>query len=617
MEQIIQEPSVIYNNSDLIHKDDNEVFTVNDFDILNYENKHPEPNWKFIFLEWMPESAQQLYLENLHKIYPTSSLMFIKGMQFEFGINTQINYYNAMSHYLLGASMNNNYCLFRLFYIYTKSIYASTFNINIDYDLGIFYLIRSAAYNENVMDLNKIDPIVKLMQIVHYHDKDLSRVDKLLTKMTENSYFDISIGERKYLYHFLKLNFCHYHSDFLNSIRKLEGIVSENGHMEACYKLACIYYYPVHKEILEKDIDKSLHYFEILRKNNYWKSYCSYLKICEEMKLNEKTNLLVKMLKEIKLFSLQFYANYLSKYKNNIEENANEILEYFTFSFLYGNLISAVICFEIISQIFLKNKAKITPIIETYLQILYDFVSDNKIIDWIYKLIDYDIVILFFQIHSYFYYKGVIVAEDLYKSIKILESTFKHKKSFKNYRKVFYYLGKCYKKIGDTKRSTFYFKKTFDIYLLIKEYPYHHYIVGKMFLRGIEGYLNPDLIKAFYFFKLGAEYSENCYFINSLYSKKCENFLNSSPLKENFEKNCLSKPLDIILSHYIDESSICIICCSNFRQIIFTKCGHKSICFLCFEKIIQKNTDTKKCPYCNTESKTVINDFNIEYLSLN
>jgi hypothetical protein len=235
------------------------------------------------------------------------------------------------------------------------------------------------------------------------------------------------------------------------------------------------------------------------------------------------------------------------------------------------------------------------------------------------KILDYDILILFHQIHAYFFYKGIIVNKNLHKAIEILEETFKEQKSIKNYRKVFYYLGKCYHKLGNERKSTFYLKYTFDIYIMLKEFPYHHYIVAKLFLKGIPGHLEKNPIEAYRFFNMGATYQDNYFFINSFYSKKCANYLTENKImRDTFNKISLGNVLissSIVLDKYVNEENVCIICVTNFKQIVFVKCGHKCVCYLCFEKLHKgdiNSTSSWKCPMCQQESQQYLNSFKVD-----
>jgi TPR repeat protein len=590
------------------------IFNSEDINLLDVHNKK-EPDWRFMFFDWMPDKIKLYFNENIEKIYSHSNMLFIKGLKYEYGINNnnKINYKKAFSFYLSGAKLNNQYCLFKLFYILIDDNCYEKYNLYKDVDLAMFMLIKSASYNEAFLDINKIDPIIKLMYIIYYRDQELNRCRKLLEKMKyDQNVFNIPITETefKYLYYFLKLNFCNRDYEFKDALKNLELISSEN-HLEATYKLACLYYNPIHKDICKKDPEKSLKLFTKLFSLGYSKSYCSFYKVCEEMKVTTyDVEEILKISKKLKNFSAQFYANYLSKNKDEILKNSSKIFKNFFRSFLYGNLISIVICFEIISQIYYKNLSEGDNFDhEYYLTLIFDFVEKRRNDQQLAKILDYDIMILFHQIYAYFYYKGILVKKDIKKSIEILESTFKDKKSFKNYRKVFYYLGKAYKKIGNVEKSEYFLKSTFDIYILLKEFPYHHYIVAKLFLKGTK-HIQKNIEYAYYFFSLGANYKENYFFINSFFSKKCENYLkNQYELKQIYHQGELKMDLD----RFIDHNKVCIVCVTNFRQVIFSKCAHKILCFICYEKMLAKNENTcLKCPMCNQENTYCINTFELE-----
>jgi len=241
---------------------------------------------------------------------------------------------------------------------------------------------------------------------------------------------------------------------------------------------------------------------------------------------------------------------------------------------------------------------------------IFEFVELRKNDENFLKLLDYDVLIIFHQIHGYFYYKGILVKKDIKKAIDIFLAPLESKKSVKNYRKIYYYLGKGYKKIGDMENSNKYFKKAFEIYILLKEFPYHHYLMGKFFFKGIV--VAQDFKKSFYFFNLGANYSENYIFINSLYSIKCRRYLNHEKFQGLQEVIGTNYKLD--LDQYINEENLCIVCFGNFKQIIFTKCGHKAICYICLNKMKENNSSPEVnnhvCPICKQVSISFINDVN-------
>jgi TPR repeat protein len=661
-----------------------QIFTEEDLIILEKNNKL-EPDWIYMFFDWMNPSLREIYFKNLKKIYNQPNLLFLKGLiceykykfkkfeknekfeqiekfanneKFEetenldfemcdYNPNTKTNtnrdqnnnYIKALEYYLQGARTNNQYCLFKLFYILKNENLCQKFGLKKDIDLSIYFLIKASSYNESFLEINKIDPIIKLMHLIFFKDRDLKRIISLLNKIKNSSQNNIPTNvnsslnvhidqlEFTYLSNYIKLNFSNTTIEFREAVKNLESI--SDSHPEACYKLGCLYYNPIHKDIIPKDIQKCQKNFEKLFQSNYVKSYCSYYKILEEMKSYDKIEEVLVKSKKLKLFSSQFYANFLSREKGEIFNYSEKIFKSFYKSLMYGNVISIVICFEIFSQIFLKNSQKIEKHenlkqnqiflqnsffskYKSHINSIFEFVKQKRTDQTLMKMLDYDVFILFHQIYAYFYYKGIKVPKNIPKAIKILESTFIDKKSIKNYRKVYYYLGKCYNKIGNIEKSNFYFKLAFDVYLLLKEFPYHHYIVGKIFLKGLPGLLEKDISKAFHFFSLGSNYKENFYFINSLYSLKCGNYLNSNREFKDIKESLSTKSLPFSIDKFIKEEKICIVCYSNYKQIIFTKCGHNCICYLCFEKLNKPETNILKiwkCPMCQQDSESYINSF--------
>ena len=80
--------------------------------------------------------------------------------------------------------------------------------------------------------------------------------------------------------------------------------------------------------------------------------------------------------------------------------------------------------------------------------------------------------------------------------------------------------------------------------------------------------------------------------------------------KEKDDEKKLEQVKISLINNILDEKEICFLCVSNIRQIIFSNCGHKHLCLLCFEKLkIKNSTNSRKCPVCNVESTEFINDF--------
>lgn len=756
------------------YEETNEIFTEEDLSFIKKQNLK-EPNWKFL-IDWLPKSAIDYYFKNLERIYSTSQLMFIKGVINEYGIKCPINYNKALYFYDKSLSYNNQLALFKMYHIYSKEKYASQFEVKVDIDLAVYCLIKSVCYSDVLPEIVKIDPIMKLVDIINQRDRDYSRTKQLLIKMNKvnnNSNLVSTEIENKFLLTYVQLNFCTSIIEFHNNMAKLADIAKINRHFEACFKMACLYYYPPQNDLSKKNIPEALELMHYLFENKYWKSYYSYFKILEDLKEFEKLKVFSKeLLLEVKQFSLQFYCSYLCRDRENFYNNAYELLEYSFLLFLNGSIMSSIVCFEILSQVCMKNKITDRTILDKinenyydnesvivfsrineniingindgkdkdlayttnninssnnlsntdinkrkykmnsnknikevsekhsphhkkkntlnenindnrnssilnlnesimfhsshskkdrntsninfelgnnneikseyykqkilfYSQVIFEFcvLNDNK--KWLYELVDYDIYVLFYVIKSYYYYRGIYVEKNIPKAISIIEESLLDKKSYKNYRKGFYYLGKLYKQLNYKEKSDYYFFRTFKIYLLSSEFPYHYYLLGKFYFTGIDSHLKRDIKKSIFFLNLGKYFKDNNYFINVLYSKKCESKLDyyrkidsefsnvydaeeekikirgEIKLEDDTDKNILKSLEETkigLIMDIIEEKEVCFLCVANFRQIIFYNCGHKHICLTCFDKIKNSTGTAKKCPICNAESSIFIND---------
>lgn len=715
----------IFNYNDVEHLFNNENQKTNEFSLNLSKYEH---NWKFMYYDWLPKLSKEYYIKNCDKVYPHNIYYFVKGLDYEYGIIENKNYKIALSYYFKSAELNCHVALFKLFFIYANNEYAHLFlnnknivnidltfenescnssfnknsvnknvinsdnktseeqlvkesidNTNIinlnkksltDIDFAMLCLIKSVSYLDVLMELNKIEPLKVLMSILQKTDINLLKCKNLLFNKAEKYYSILSLDslEIKYLYSFLNINFSKNINNFYDSFSKFESIAKVDHHNEACFKLACIYYFPPQKELIKKNVPDSILLFKYLKDNCYWKSYFSFYKLCEDINIinseifnscnfintsknnskyinyfniKDKNLFNLILIKQLKQFCHQIYTSNICSDKLNFFNNSYEILDSSYLLFLNGSVMSLIICFEIITQIILKNKYKINNNntyneykLKFYLNSIFEFVNINcyendkesdlincKYNQWLKLYIDYDIYVLFSMIKSYFYYKGLLVDKDIYKAIYIIENTFKDKKSIKNYRKVYYYLGKYYELIGNRYISNMYYKKTFKVYVLSCEFPYHYYIIGKLFYKGIEGYLAQDIEYAKYFFYLGANYKNNSYFINIFYSIKCQelySYLFNDSVFNYKHKTSINlelsfdKTRQFFIEKYINEEDICIVCTTNYKQVIFKTCGHKHICLLCFNKLnVGENTINMSgvlCPVCKTVSKDIIND---------
>jgi TPR repeat protein len=564
-----------------------------------------EPNWSFMFFDWMTDSLKDIYITNFDKLYNHTNETFLHGLITELGyFGVPIDYKRAMDYYIEGARLNNHYSLLKLFYVY-KDHY-SKFNIEQNIDTAMFFLIKAACYNEPYLDLNRIEPLNILNIIIDKKDENLSKCKELLIRFKEckqfRGEFDLTQQELNFMLQYLILSFASGAFTFKKALDGFEQIVENDKYPEACFKLACIYYSPVNTELCPRNVNKSIEIFNFLVSLGYSKAYSPFYRVLEEQNDLERAEKILFLSKEAKNFSLNFYANFLAQNKDDIIIKSSKIFKHFFRSFLYGNLISVVICFEIITQITIKTRNNITFDNKYYLRLIFDFVKKARQMDNFYQILDYDVVILFFQIYAFYYYKGILVTRDYYKAIEILTEPFQHQKSIKNYRKIFYYLSKVYKKLGSTELYESYYKKSFDMYIILKEFPYHHYVIGKALFRGSK-YISKSIKDAYFFFNLGATYKDNQYFINSLYSVKCADFIQKH--RDSFK---LISPNIVDHFKYISEDEICQICYCNIRQVIYKTCGHNYICLICFEKMRTKD-GLYKCPMCKQDSNEIVNTF--------
>jgi TPR repeat protein len=307
-----------------------EIFTLQDMDTTKFYNKD-EPNWQFMFIDWMPASVKNAFNSNFDKLYSVSNKAFINGLMHEYGyFNKKTDLTMALNCYLDSARMNNQYALFKLFFIFKDHF--KEFNQKQNIDLALFFLIKAASYNESFTELSKVEPLDMLSVILNIADNDLKKCAALLTNMksfTEIKDFAIDNKEYNYLYQYLCLNLTTKVLDFKKEVNNLEKLCENERHPEACFKLACLYYKSVNPELCLKNVDKANEIFRNLFEAKYIRSYSSFYKVCEEQKDYTKAEELFLLWNKEKSFSDHFYANFLSKEQSAIISNSERYLNVF------------------------------------------------------------------------------------------------------------------------------------------------------------------------------------------------------------------------------------------------------------------------------------------------
>ena len=181
-----------------------EIFTIND--LVSIDLPVSEPNWKFMFFEWIPKLTFDYYIANLKNIYPYNTFYFIQGLMYEYGINYKFNKHKALLLYIKSAELNSYYSLYKLFFIYSSSDMSKEFEVTVDIDFAVYCLCRSLCYIDMVMEINKVDPFINLLPIINRLDRKLMKISQLLKKMENRFILPCNEHDQLFILYFLQID---------------------------------------------------------------------------------------------------------------------------------------------------------------------------------------------------------------------------------------------------------------------------------------------------------------------------------------------------------------------------------------------------------------------------
>lgn len=200
--------------------------------------KSPEPDWTSFLYKNYPSSFQQEFLSKITESHQPFSY-FIKGLTKEFGsLNFQINLQEALEAYHHGAELNDPFCNFKLYYIYSFDFLK--FSLNCDRDQAMLCLIRSSCFSDSTIDIKceLIKPLYQLELHLRFEDQEVFKCKKLLRILQEKERSNIGkLNSFIFLELWLSYEYALDEEDKQNSFTEMENAAAE-GNLQAGYFVA-------------------------------------------------------------------------------------------------------------------------------------------------------------------------------------------------------------------------------------------------------------------------------------------------------------------------------------------------------------------------------------------
>lgn len=550
------------------------IFTKNNEIEKLIENQGPEPVWDEIFFKHLPKYQIPLFIKMIQKgkYMGNPYFLFLKGLQKEFGIETEIDFEKALILYKQGAKLNEPYCLYRLYFLYkntNKMILID--NIPGSRDQEMIYLIKSAAYFNYYADERfKSFPVHQLAIHLDREDINLERCHALIRRkktldiqkirnMTfqneedhnEPQNFQTQINNIRNEYDFLDnwLNVIFpvvavFHVDdeaFSNSYEGIKKLAFEEKYPEACFLLAEMEQGHVEGGRNSND-DKIEGLLKFCMDKNVIKTISSLASFYEKRKKFEQAADLYNMAGQLGCFrGLYEYAGYLitgTFQAPNLKKGIKYLIRAYWLGYMYSvdNLV-----------LILNKNSTFHQYLNLGLneeQIYVDCFEISKKLFENFKFLPSS-----FINHGPHYYlyaicleRGISLASpDLDQALKVLNKGIgDNKVGEKKY--LDYRLGRIYFKKRENETAQKYFKKAFESYTsIIKnekvvKYPAQYYRMGKMYEHGWG--CEKNLFFAREFYKRASSMPNNCFFLlqNHYHKKGASKY---EKLKENLHEDSI------------------------------------------------------------------------------
>lgn len=482
------------------------------------------PNFQSIHLSHLNKKEQFLKLEKLCRESKSSYANMILGLISEKGLTSEKNLKNALKHYKKGASQNDAYCLYRLFFIYKNE--AKIFDVLEDNFLLFGFLFQSAAYfdeKDNRFSDKTIDPILHLAVCFEMNKNEMEKLITSYLSLTEKEEDQKKqLFTSKFLLNWYYIKFPSNEHEKKKAIDNQKVLALTNP--EAAYHIGDCFRWG--GETLPKKIDDSIKFLTLAADHDLIKAIESLSIIYIEENNYENAIFWLKKGEELGSYlCIKFLGEYEISGKVlqlDIKNGLNKLKR----AFYFGDFWAAwtiIIVYKYISSV---EEGKKRRKIFKYSDILYS--CKDIMGNIVYITIRHSSLASCFE-------KAICVDRDYNKALKLhLDCLFEIKKEcWKGY--TYYKIGKLYEKSGNIPKSKeFYYKgykaRSEFIKKEQKKEPPHFYNYGNMFAFGRGVPQNLEL--AYKYFKLGAEFNSFLSF-HLVYGNKCNKKLSEIEKKLN------------------------------------------------------------------------------------
>lgn len=159
--------------------------------MLENNEKYKEPDWTLLIYNWMTPKIKIYFFQEkmFKKILNDANIIFLEGILYEYGDQGyEQSYEKALEKYHEGMKQNNQYCLYRMYFILIDDHLCEKFQLKKSFELALIFLIKSCAYNECYLEMSKIEPAHKLSAILQSIYKKTEFLHKCIDLHEKNTF---------------------------------------------------------------------------------------------------------------------------------------------------------------------------------------------------------------------------------------------------------------------------------------------------------------------------------------------------------------------------------------------------------------------------------------------
>jgi hypothetical protein len=238
--------------SNKLDEESNENLNISDFiEIFSINEKLEEevrdscgiPNWGEMIFGLFDLNLRKKLIETSKK--NEGYYYFILGITKEYGIDTDIDYELAFSYYQKSANLKECFALYKLYIIYSNQ--NEIFKLQRNREKEIYFLLQSIAFSDCSFFMNndtffKIDIFYEINLIFN---RETNLIIKLNNLFANYSNSEDNKDDLLYLQSIITMKFLgEKHNIDVNKQYEIFDkikILSEDMHLESCYKLAYIF----------------------------------------------------------------------------------------------------------------------------------------------------------------------------------------------------------------------------------------------------------------------------------------------------------------------------------------------------------------------------------------